>query len=103
MISIKEEEESKDLRFWRNWRRREEPKGRRRIVRMGIERTRWRSEHDEGLHGRRKDQVNRGNRVLNTRFPRGFFFHIRLTSHTTRVLESQDASLLHSFVNMTTN
>ena len=45
-ISIKEEEESEehdeDLRFWRNWRRREEPGGRKRIVCTGIERTRWR-------------------------------------------------------------
>ena len=64
------------------------------------------SEHDEGFHGRRQDQVNKEeqrtrkkgvngrrkvntrNRDFKTRFSRGFFFHISLPSHTTRVLES---------------
>ena len=96
-------------------RAREEPKGKGRIVHTG------RSEHNEGFHGRRQDQVNKEEQRTKTknkeeRSPgkkKGPGEH-SLPSHIarvlktrislgTQVLETQDASFLHSFTNKTTN
>ena len=88
--------------------RREEP------TNEGWRRSEEEVEPMEEEDGHRTDQVNPETQVLNTRVPHGFIFtidchHMQLKTKRlefyfwTLVLESRDASLLHSFAKMTTN